>query len=58
MSMNDEVIRQTLHRWNAAMQECDARMDQLAELTGQVSKARSAMPSITSWANTQRPWPT
>lgn len=36
MRMNEEVIRQTLRRWNGAMQECDARMDQLAELTGQV----------------------
>ena len=34
--MTTDEIRQTLRRWNAAMQECDARMDQLAELAGQV----------------------
>lgn len=34
--MTPDAIRQALRRWHAAMQECDARMDQLAELAGQV----------------------
>jgi len=34
--MTPEMIRQTLQQWNDAMQECDARMSDLAELTGQV----------------------
>ena len=36
MTTNPEMIRAALFRWNAAMKECDARMDQLAELSGPV----------------------
>lgn len=34
--MNEELIRSAIKRWHKAMQECDARMDQLSELAGQV----------------------
>ena len=34
--MTPDEIRLALHRWHEAMQECDASMDQLAELTGPI----------------------
>lgn len=34
--MTQDAIRSTLKRWHEAMLECDTRMDQLAELAGQV----------------------
>lgn len=34
--MNEEHIRSSLKRWHESMQECDLRMSELSELTGQV----------------------
>lgn len=34
--MTPDEIRQTLRFWNDSMQECEQRMDQLADLAGQV----------------------
>lgn len=34
--MTDNEIRATLCKWDAVMQQCDARMDQLSELFGHV----------------------
>lgn len=34
--MTGEQITQALRRWDEAMSECNQRMDQLSELTGQV----------------------
>lgn len=34
--MTPDMVRQALRRWNDSMQECDMRMSELAELTGQV----------------------
>lgn len=33
--MNEEHIRSSLKRWHESMQECDLRMSELSELTGQ-----------------------
>ena len=34
MSMNEDVIRQELNCWNAAMQECDKQLNALSEIVG------------------------
>jgi len=37
--MTPDKIRSTLTGWQKSMQECDCRMDQLAELTGMVAES-------------------